>query len=386
MNRPLRFGIFLAPYHPPGQSPTLALERDLELVEHLDRLGFDEAWFGEHHSGGWEIIASPEIFIAAAAARTRNLAFGTGVVSVPYHHPLMIAERMILLDHLTRGRAILGVGPGALPSDAHMMGIDPTSQRPRMEEGLEAILALFRGDEPVSRETDWFVLRDARLNIGPYSDPHPEVAVAAMISPAGPTAAGRHGVALLSIGTTQKAGIDLLGQHWGVLEEAASGAGHPADRASWRVLSQFHLAETREQAARDVAFGLPDFNRYFAEVAALPLFQGAEPDELVDAVNSSGAGVIGTPDDAIDHIEHLLEQSDGGFGTLLCFGHEWADRRATLHSYELFARYVVPHFRHSARWAERSERWVSENRPTFLGHFGQAITSAVERHQQERND
>src|SRR5438477_8706284 len=159
---PLKFGIFLAPFHPVGQNPTLALERDLDLIVHLDRLGFDEAWIGEHHSAGYEIIASPEVFIGIAAERTKNIRLGTGVSSLPYHHPLMLTDRMVLLDHLTRGRIMLGVGPGALPSDAFMMGIDPLRQREMMEESLEAILALLAGDQLVTRTTDWFTLRDAR--------------------------------------------------------------------------------------------------------------------------------------------------------------------------------------------------------------------------------
>src|SRR5438046_7038937 len=162
---PLRFGIFLAPFHRPGQNPTLALERDLQLIEHLDRLGYEEAWIGEHHSGGWELIASPEVFIAAAAGRTKHIKLGTGVSSLPYHHPLMLADRMVLLDHLTRGRVMFGVGPGQLTSDAHMLGIDPMRQRPMMEQSLEAIVALLTSDEPVTIETDWFTLRDASLQL-----------------------------------------------------------------------------------------------------------------------------------------------------------------------------------------------------------------------------
>src|SRR4029078_6425652 len=125
----MRFGIFLAPFHPVTQDPHVALHRDLDLVCWLDKLGYDEAWIGEHHSAGYEIIASPEVFIATAAERTTNIKLGTGVSSLPYHHPLILADRMVLLDHLTRGRVMFGVGPGALPSDAYMMGIDPINQR-----------------------------------------------------------------------------------------------------------------------------------------------------------------------------------------------------------------------------------------------------------------
>ena len=162
----LDFGIFLAPFHPVNENPTLSLQRDFELIEHLDRLGYDEAWIGEHHSAGYEIIASPEVFIAGAAERTRHIRFGTGVVSVPYHHPLMVADRIMQLDHQTRGRVMFGVGPGALPSDAFMMGIEVEKQREMMDEALAALVPLLRG-ETVNLKTDWFQRADARGQLTP---------------------------------------------------------------------------------------------------------------------------------------------------------------------------------------------------------------------------
>src|SRR4051795_6038265 len=249
---PLNFGVFYAPFHPVGQDPTLALEYDLERVEALDRFGFDEAWFGEHHSGGYELIGCPEIFIAAAAERTKHIKLGTGVISLPYHHPWMVADRLELLDHLTRGRLIFGAGPGALPTDAYIMGIDPVEQRRMMEESLEAILALLRSDEPVTRETDWFTMRDARLQVRPYSHPHFEVAVAAMVSPSGPRLAGTHGVSLLSLSMSLLEGFAAIGQAWGVVEDLAAQHRRPQpDRDTWRVLGIMHLAETKDQALQD---------------------------------------------------------------------------------------------------------------------------------------
>ena len=122
----LRFGYFIAPFHRAGTNPTLALQRDLEFAEHLDALGFDEVWYGEHHSAGSEIISSPEIFIAAAAQRAKRIRFGTGVISLAYHNPLWVADRLMLLDHLTHGRVIGGMGPGSLPTDSAMIGLTPT--------------------------------------------------------------------------------------------------------------------------------------------------------------------------------------------------------------------------------------------------------------------
>ena len=255
----------MAPFHPTGQNPTLALERDLDLIEHLDRLGFHEVWIGEHHSGGYEIISSPEVFIAAAAARTKYIRLGSGVNSLPYHHPLMLADRFVLLDHLTRGRAMLGCGPGQLTSDAHMLGIPADTQRPRMDEALDAIMALLRG-ETVTMQTDWFTLQDARLQLKPYSEPNIEVAVAASISPTGAKAAGKYGTGLLSIAATTKQGFDAIGTHWQTWNEVAAQHGNTAERSKWRLVGPMHLAETKEQARADVAYGIVPFSKYFTHV------------------------------------------------------------------------------------------------------------------------
>jgi limonene 1,2-monooxygenase len=159
--RYLKFGIFLAPFHPMEESPLLCMERDMQLLQHIDMLGYDEAWVGEHHSGGFEIIANPEMFIAQAIERTRHIRLGTGVISLPYHNPYTVASRMTQLDYQARGRAMFGVGPGALVGDAFRMGIDPENQRRMLNEALEAIVPLMRGEQ-VTMETDWFNLRVIR--------------------------------------------------------------------------------------------------------------------------------------------------------------------------------------------------------------------------------
>jgi limonene 1,2-monooxygenase len=385
MDWPLRFGTFLAPFHPVGQNPTLALQRDLELIAHLDELGYDEAWIGEHHSAGFEIIASPEVFIAAAAERTRRIRLGTGVSSLPYHHPFMLADRMVLLDHLTKGRAMLGCGPGALPSDAFMLGIDPLEQRRMMEEGLEAILALLADDEPVTRKTDWFALNSARLQLRPYSPAGLEVAVAAQVSPSGPRAAGRFGLSLLSLGATSAGGFDVLGAHWRVMEDRAEEFGTSVDRRRWRLVGPMHIAPTEAQARAEVAYGLADWVDYFRRVAALPLApDGIDGEDLIEVLNGTGLAVIGTPDMAAAQIQRLIDQS-GGFGTYLFMAHEWADRRATLASYELFARDVMPLFQGSVPTLVRSRDWAADNRPTFIGAATQAVMQSVADHYAERD-
>ena len=343
----LRFGTFLAPFHPPGENPTSAIQRDLRLIEHLDHLGYDEAWIGEHHSAGTEIIASPEIFIAAAAERTRHIRLGTGVTSLSYHNPLWVAERMVLLDHLTRGRIMLGVGPGSLPSDSSMIGLTPTDTRELLDENLDIVMRLLRTEEPINAETRTHKLINAQLHLRPYSDPLFDVAVAAVASPTGPRLAGRHGVGLLSIGATlSKEGFDALAHHWNVMEERAQTYGSTVDRSQWRLVGIMHIAETKEQAYKDVEHGIEHWYNYFQTVAAFPQM-GVEGNtnvkEMIDFVHNGNIGVIGTPDEAVAQVQKLVDQS-GGFGAMLLMAHEWANPEATRRSYELIAQHVMPRF------------------------------------------
>lgn len=341
---PLRFGIFLPPMHKTGVNPTLALQRDLQLMEHLDQLGYHEAWIGEHHSAGSELIASPEVFIAAAAERTRRIKLGTGVNSLPYHHPLILADRIVMLDHLTQGRMMFGVGPGQLVSDAAMMGIDPQLQRPRMEQAFDVIMRLFRG-ETVTVRTDWFVCEEAVLQLKPYSDF--DIAVAATISPSGSKVAGRHGVGMLTIAATEPAAFQMLDYNLKVWQEEAARHGHAAAPESWRLMGPMHIADTVEQARENCKYGLQWVWDYLAHI--IPLGDPSAPppprdyDDFVDYMTESGRMVIGTPDMAIAQIERLQEKT-GGFGAYLFMGADFADWRATLRSYELFAEQVMPHF------------------------------------------
>jgi limonene 1,2-monooxygenase len=242
MSQRLRFGIFLAPFHKPGINPTLALHSDLELIQWLDRCGYDEAWLGEHHSAGTELSASPEIMIATAAERTRNIKLGTGVVSVSYHNPLWVAERIVLLDHLTRGRVMLGLGPGSLPTDGMMIGLQQSQTRGLLEDGIGIITKLLTSDEPVTFNNERWDLREARLHLRPYSNPLFDIAVAAVASPTGARLAGRYGVGMLSVGATTAAGFDALALHWDVLTAEAKAHCKTADRGKWRLVGLCHIA------------------------------------------------------------------------------------------------------------------------------------------------
>ena len=379
----LRFGSFIPPHHlPVNYNPTYALQRDVEIVQLMDTIGFDEAWFGEHHSGGAEPIGDPMLFIAHVAAQTKHIRLGTGVVSLPYHNPLWVADRLAMLDHLTRGRVMLGLGPGALATDAGMIGIHPSQQRDALEQDTAVLMHLMTSDEPLTITTDRYKLVDARLQLDFYQDPHPEVAAAAIVSPSGPRLAGTHGAGLLSIGATMQAGVDVLAMHWDVAEARAKECGKTVDRKNWRLVGLMHLADTKEQAIKDVEYGLREFCDYLQHTASTPQLTptGSSIGEYIDWAMSTGAAVIGTWSEAIEQIEKLQELSNGGFGCFLLFDHNWANWAAKKHHYELFGDYVIPHFKKTNRRLKQSELATRAVRDKLAAEQQAAIGAFTAKH------
>lgn len=333
----MRFGIFLQPVHHPSTNPTQALERDLDLVTLLDQLGYDEAWIGEHHSTGWENIGSPEVFIAAAAERTEDIRLGTGVVQLGIHHPLVLLDRMILLDHLTRGRAMFGVGVGGgLPTDLKVVGLSAEEAGKRLGESLTAILALLEDKDPVSMKTDWFELSEAVLQLGPYTKPHMHFAVASM-NPQNVELMGKLGGTVL-LGPVP----DWVEEIYEHLERGAASVGREASRDQIVLSYRMHIDETRNGAIADFEKGSIteqyDFN---VDVLGRPR-PSSTPEKwyqgFVDQM------IIGGVEDAIEMIE-WIQQASGGVGGILFQPRDWAGDEAQKRAYEMFAAEVAPRFR-----------------------------------------
>ncbi len=353
------FGIFLAPFHRVGDNPTLAIRRDIELIELLDNLGYDEAWVGEHHSAGWETIASPELIIAAAE-RTKHIRIGSGVTSLPYHHPYMVAQRFVQLDHMTRGRARLGCGPGALVSDAYMLAIPAETQRRRMDESLDAITQLLKCEEPVTIKTDWFEMREARLHLAPYTDPHFKIAVASTQTPAAMVMAGKYGTAVLSLGAGIPGGPEALSQQWKIAEDEAAKHGRKMDRKQWSLVVNMHCAEDDEEALNQVRKGeRAETITYFEETLGRPA--GRADDPLRQGVKM-GTTLVGSPETIAKGLHRLIELSRGGCGGFMFRAHEWANYTDTKKSFELFARWVMPQFQGSIDTIRASQDWTKARR------------------------
>lgn len=363
----LKLGAFLAPFHPLGEDPTLQFERDLQLIELLDRLGYDEFWVGEHHSLGWNSIGVPELFVAAAAERTRQIKLATGVITLPYHHPFMVATRAMHLDHLTRGRFILGAGAGSIPVDARMLGLEWSEMRRLFADSLETIVELLHDDQPVTKKTPWFTLQDAKLQLRPYRGGKVEIAVASVASPHSIRLAGQHGISTVSFGVSRPGHRppDLKAQ-WRFAEEAAAEHGKTVDRANWRITLPIYVAETRAEAINDVRAGYQRWAYdYWGGLRGLDVnIPGVKPADAIEAAVDAGSAIVGSVDDCVAGIKRMQEET-GGFGTLLVYAQDWADPERTRRSYDMLARYVAPHFTGSTRPLTESARWYQDNRDLF---------------------
>ncbi|HUB95272.1 MAG TPA: LLM class flavin-dependent oxidoreductase, partial [Stellaceae bacterium] len=328
------------------------------------------------HSGGYEIYGQPELFIATAAERTRAIRLGTGVISLPYHHPFMIADRIVQLDYQTRGRAMFGFGPGLLTSDAIMLGIDPDTQRERMADAIDVITRLLAG-EIVTRDTDWYRLREGRLHLRPYSKPRPHLAITSSVTPYGGLLAGRYDLGMLCVAAGSPNGYDTLDYNWSLAEDGASKRGGAMDRRNYRIMAPFHLAETREKAVANCRAGFEKAQLYHYSVnpeggAAIGL-------PSLEGINEGGRGAIGTPDDALRVLENYWTKT-GGYGCILMLAHNWAPWEETKRSYELMARYVLPKFEERNARREQSMTWMRENRDGFSDKRKGAQAKAIEKH------
>ena len=381
----MKFGFFMMPSHHHTENPTLAFERDLELIEYAESLGFDEFWVGEHHTGGWETIPAPDIFLAAAATRTKRIRLGTAVINLSYHHPFHVAERMAFLDHLAYGRIMLGCGPGVLPPDIKLFGLEQPNLRPMMNESLDIILKLYREEGPVSYEGEYWQIKDMEVQVKPYQHPHLPIYMVSSGSGNSIRVAAERGLGVIS-GVYSPPNAMNISQQWQAYEDLATQAGHLASRQEWRLSTNIYVAESMEEALNDVSAGiLNDARQYFFNIGAKPTYEaypGQPADEITaEQIIDQRRLIVGDPDYCVRRIREL-EEATGGFGSLLMVAVEWTSTQKWHRSLELFARYVIPQFNGSLRGIQSSyDRMVEDNR---LGRLPSARAVPVDGGQASR--
>lgn len=338
------FGVYTHPVHRPDHDPTIQLEDDLAIAELVDRLGMDQMWWGEHHSGGWRIVADPMLMVARAAATTQRVRLGAAVAT-GLHHPARLAGSAIQLDHLTRGRLLLGVSADPVAEDVAAVGLTVPEAHLAIAEGVEALTRLLRASGPVTmtpRLSHWR-LRDAVPQLRPYAGAL-DVRVVSFGPTAGAELAGRFEHGLMTTACSAPVGlgrVNRMAEVWQRAQAAAAQHGTTFARENWAAVSPVHVARSEAEARRQVRDGI----RRWAEHAPGGLPSGmqadADADALVDALHAGGHGVVGTTEMAVDHIERVLDVS-GGVGSFLIELAEWASFDDTRASLDLIARAVLP--------------------------------------------
>ncbi len=356
----MKFSFFMMPMHQPSESPALAFQRDIGFIHQADTLGYDEFMIGEHHSGGWETMPAPEMALAMAAAKAPRIRLGTSVINAPYHHPFHVAERIAFLDHLTEGRAMLGIGPSVLVSDIQLFRMPQEELYARMAESAEVIVRLLESREPIDHEGRFWSFRQMKLHLRSYQSPRlPLYIASATGSDAVIDLAARHDMTLMSsTGAKRRA---VMGETWKKLEAACLKLGKPAPtRDRWRIATSFYLAPTREEAWKDVSEGILREAEYFSAIGLKFTYERFAGEPLRDFTPQSCAEqrnwCIGTPEDAIAWIERTNAEA-GGIGGIMLTMHDWTENWKQQRSLDLFARYVMPKFRGHTQgfedaWAE----------------------------------
>ncbi len=354
----MRLGYFMMPLHPPGSDLAKTMEHDLEQVEYLESLGFEEVWVGEHFTAGWENLPCPDLFIANALARTRTIKFGTGVSCLPNHNPLMLAHRIAVLDNLAKGRFYWGIGSGGFPGDFELFGFDPQTGEHRdvTRASLETILDLWKGPKPGVYESKYWRFRVPEpqpdiglgLHVRPFQRPHPPIGVAGVSLKSDTlTLAGERGYLPMSINFIP---AQILRTHWQAVEDGARRVGRSADRGDWRVARDVYIAETTAQAKREVLQSTlaRDWRECFLPLLKklnllnLTKIDADMPDrEVTVEYLADHIWMVGDSNEVAGKLRQL-QQDVGGFGSLLVIHHEWDTQGAWRKSMRLLKEEVLP--------------------------------------------
>jgi alkanesulfonate monooxygenase SsuD/methylene tetrahydromethanopterin reductase-like flavin-dependent oxidoreductase (luciferase family) len=331
-------------------------DRDIDQLVTGDKLGFVEAWLGEHFTEKWENPPAPDLLIAKALALTKNIRFGTGVTLLGMHEPAYLAHRLAMLDHLARGRFQWGIGLGGIPSDMMLMGLDPSTARGRAAEALEVILALWAHEEGRFIHNGEFFNIDAPalnlvtergLHIKSLQLPHPPIAVAASTPQSNSLRiAGARG--WMPMSSSLLSSSQLPG-HWNTVVEGATKVGRVPDRSQWRIARDIFVGPTpsiARERARAVLGRNYEVHQHPSRVGtwqmAAPKLNPAMPDEAVDVdYMMENVWIVGDPMECEDKIRALHEVT-GGFGTLLSVTADSDDASWDHQSLQLLAEKVGP--------------------------------------------
>jgi alkanesulfonate monooxygenase SsuD/methylene tetrahydromethanopterin reductase-like flavin-dependent oxidoreductase (luciferase family) len=353
--------MFTMPSHPPERSLGDGHDWDLQNLIWADELGFEEAWIGEHHAMVWEPHPSPDLLVVEALRQTKNMRIGPGGFLLPYHHPAELANRVAMLDHISRGRLNFGIAASGSPTDWEMFGVDGMNgeNRVMVNESIDVILNLWTQPPGWKHEGKYWKAAvpmpiEPRLerHILPYQKPHPPIGVAGLSSPS-PTLemAGERGWIPMSLNLNH----NYVAGHWDSYLAGAKRGGHTVTRRDWRMVREVFVADSDDEAWEHSVNGMMGrmMEEYF-----LPLlrafgfteFLKADNDTPDDAVTVDYCArhnwLIGSPQTVADKLEKVYADV-GGFGCLLLFCFDYVEDADAWHrSMELLAHDVMPRLAH----------------------------------------
>lgn len=354
----MKLGTFFQPIHPPEKPRTDCFDEDVEFVVEADRLGFTEAWCGHHVSVEWEPVVANDLFLANLIARTKQIKLGVGVSIMPQHHPVNVAARVALLDHLSHGRVMWGFGQGGVPTDWALFGLPaPPVQGEMTGEAHDIVMMLWTQDPPYDFEGKFWTVKsgdlfDAEMRNGyplkPYQKPHPPVAMTMMARHSkGAPISGAKGYIPMSINIVH---VNHVIEHWPRHCAAAAEAGRPEpDRDRWRVVRSVYVGESNDEALEFCATS--SFGRAFNYILGLLKSAGQldllKPDDSVPDEDVTlehilkNVAIIGDKKSVTSQLEELWEQT-GGFGTLLFLKHDFDDLDRWQRCVRVLAEDIVP--------------------------------------------
>lgn len=357
----MHLGMFMQPVHPPSRNYTDVLEEDRQAVILADKLGFSEVWVGEHMTATVEPITSPLSFFSSLLQETSSIKFGTGVICMPQIHPAIVAAQVAQFDHISRGRFLMGIGPGSLSSDTQVFDTMDAAARARMvQESIDMILTLWREDPPYDLKGEFWNIQLQQLDryewgVGqlpkPYQQPHPPIAIS-IVSPKSKTAtiAGEKGWIPISGNFIQPRHVAT---HLPAYLEGCANAGRPADPSVWRAARSIFVADDAAQAEDYVADPNGALSFYFGYLESSYRARNAlfmmKPDESVADEDVTTANIVdsmstrGTPAQVLDQLIAFRDEI-GPFGTLLSVAHDWDQPALWQRSMHLLAEEVMPRF------------------------------------------
>ena len=354
----MKLGFFTMPMHPPHRNYTETLKEDREAVLLADRLGFSEAFIGEHVTDVCESIPSCLTFIASVAHDTKQIRLGSGTVNLPNNHPAQVAAHVAMVDHMLEGRFVFGIGPGGLRSDMEVFGNLDRDRNAMFVEAIDQILAIWSGDAPYNLHGKFWSISTERtlapavgqgVMVKPYQQPHPPIVVTAVVPHSkGLTAAARRGWQPISANFLQPG---WAATHWPMYEQGCKLGGHPARRSDWRVCKSVFVAENDAQAQRYAKDVNGPYGFYYWNLLTKRKGHGnvdifkhdlGMPNEAVTLDYLLDRLVIcGSVNSVVDQLLAFREVT-GDFGTLLYAGHDWADPALARRSMALMAEEVMP--------------------------------------------